>query len=337
MSDLEGFIRTALGEFGALLDDDQVVELSANPNGAVFVERLGLRPEYLGEMPEVARERIIRFCATASGIPVTDAAPIVSARMPGTGYRFEGVKPPACDAPSFSIRFHAARILSMQDYVAQGVVTPVQAEYLLEALSAHKNIVLVGGTGSGKTTFLNMLIGEMERASEQPERLIVIEDTPEIKTENLNTVFLKTTPNVDMTRLLASALRQRPDRIIVGEVRDGAALATLAMSLCCKTADIVVIDACPVVDNALLQVGLEALQITSVVATGMRGVIFFATQGLDELVQVVVQDDYPACNRCFSRLLTSSPRCCRKIVPMLAPKRSALTLPRHNRPRLCVW
>lgn len=227
MSDIEGFIRTALGEFGPLLDDDQVIELSANQNGAVFVERLGAASEHVGALDEAARERIIRFCATASGVPVTEEAPIVSAKMPGTGFRFEGVKPPAAEAPLFSIRFHAARILKMADYEKQNVVTPDQAEFLLAALRSHKNIVVAGGTGSGKTTFLNMLIGELDIPGAEQERLVVIEDTPEIKTENPNAVFLKTTKDVDMTRLLASSLRLRPDRIIVGEVRDGAALAMI--------------------------------------------------------------------------------------------------------------
>ena len=97
--------------------------------------------------------------------------------MPGTGYRFEGVNPPASEAPLFSIRFHAARVLTMDDYVKQGVVTQSQASYLLEALHNHKNIVLVGGTGSGKTTFLNMMIGEMDQPNCTPERLVIIEDT----------------------------------------------------------------------------------------------------------------------------------------------------------------
>ena len=227
MSDIEGFIRTSLGEFGPLLDDDQIVELSANQNGAVFVERLGAAPEHVGSLDVAARERIIRFCATASGVPVTEEAPIVSAKMPGSGFRFEGIKPPAAEAPLFSIRFHAARILKIADYVNQNVVTQDQANYLLAALRAHKNIVIAGGTGSGKTTFLNMMIGELDTPDAGQERLIIIEDTQEIKTQNPNAVFLKTTKDIDMTRLLASSMRLRPDRIIVGEVRDGAALAMI--------------------------------------------------------------------------------------------------------------
>lgn len=227
MSDIAGFIRTALGEFGPLLDDDQIVELSANQDGAVFVERLGAEFEHVGSLEEVARERIILFCATESGIPVTKEAPIVSVKMPVTGFRFEGVKPPAAEAPLFSIRFHAARILKMTDYVDQNVVTQDQADYLLAALHAHKNIVVAGGTGSGKTTFLNMLIGELDTPEAKKERLHIIEDTQEIKTQSPNAVFLKTSKDIDMTRLLASSMRLRPDRIIVGEVRDGAALALI--------------------------------------------------------------------------------------------------------------
>ncbi len=223
MSKIETFIRTALGEFSPILDDPTVVELSANQNGAVFVERHGAAPEHLGSLDATARERIIRFCATEAGVPVTDEAPIVSAKMPGTGFRFEGVKPPASEAPLFSIRFHGARILSMSDYLEAGVVSQDQADRLITALRSHKNIVVAGGTGSGKTTFLNMLIGELDGS----ERLVIIEDTPEIKTDNINAVFLKTCKGVDMTRLLASTLRLRPIRIIVGEVRDGAALAMI--------------------------------------------------------------------------------------------------------------
>lgn len=227
MSEIAAFIRNALGEFGPILDETDVVELSANQNGAVFVERHGAAPEHVGNLDEVARERLIRFCASEAGVPVTDTSPIVSAKMPGTGFRFEGVKPPAAQAPLFSIRFHGARILNMRDYVDAGVVTNDQAAFLIEALRSKKNIVVAGGTGSGKTTFLNMLIGELDKQDADPERLVIIEDTPEIKTDNINAVFLNTTKDVGMTRLLASSLRLRPDRIIVGEVRDGAALAMI--------------------------------------------------------------------------------------------------------------
>ncbi len=226
MNKIANFISSAFGEYSHLLNDKRIVEFSANQNGCVYVERLGEDPEYIGDMDVDARERVIRYCATACGIPVTDEAPIVSAKMPDTGFRFEGVKPPAVEAPLFSIRFHAVRILRMDDYVSDGTVTNTQANDILQAIKEKKNIVVAGGTGSGKTTFLNMLIGELNTQSPK-ERLIVIEDTPEIKTQNNNTVFLKTTKDVDMTRLLASSLRLRPDRIIVGEVRDGAALAMI--------------------------------------------------------------------------------------------------------------
>lgn len=226
MSKIADFISSAFGEYSQYLDDPTIVEFSANQNGCVFIERLGHDPEYIGDMDVDARERIIRYCATSCGIPVTDEAPIVSAKMPGTGFRFEGVKPPATEAPLFSIRFHAVRILKMDDYISDGTVTAAQAEFLLQAIKEKKNIIVAGGTGSGKTTFLNMLISELNKQSPK-ERFHVIEDTPEIKTDNKNAVFLKTTKDVDMTRLLASSLRLRPDRIIVGEVRDGAALAMI--------------------------------------------------------------------------------------------------------------
>lgn len=224
MSQIGSFIRNALGEFGDILDDKSVIELSANPNGCVFVVRHGCAPELLGELDSNKRASIIRFCASAIETPVTKTSPIVSAKMPETGFRFEGIIPPAADAPLFSIRFHGAKLFTMSDYIDQGVVTVEQSNKLKSLLRDRKNIVISGGTGSGKTTFLNMMVGELRKLSAD-ERLIIIEDTPEIRTVLQNVVFLNTTNDVDMTRLLASSLRLKPERIIVGEVRDGAALA----------------------------------------------------------------------------------------------------------------
>ncbi|WP_419739486.1 P-type conjugative transfer ATPase TrbB [Ruegeria sp.] len=223
---LDRFIRAALGPHGALLDDPEIVELSANPNGTVFVVRLGKAPDCVGHIEAEARGRIIRFCATARGVPVTPKSPIVSARMPGAGFRFEGVIPPCAPAPMFSIRFHASRIFSMQDYIDSGTLDPAQAEQVQAALDTRQNIVVAGGTGSGKTTFLNMLIGEAAKR-DPDQRPVIIEDTPELQSDLLNAVFLQSSITVDMTRLVASSLRLRPDRIIVGETRDGAALAMI--------------------------------------------------------------------------------------------------------------
>ena len=224
--DLDRFIRRAFGAHAALLEDPGIVELSANPNGTLFVLRTGAAPECAGHLEATARERIIRFCATAAEIPVTQASPIVTARMPVTGYRFEGVLPPCAPAPLFSIRFHAAQVFTMEDYVRDGTLNPDQAQAVQQALTARCNIVVAGGTGSGKTTFLNMLLAEVA-AVEPDSRPILIEDTPELRSPLLNAVFLQTSLGVDMTRLVASSLRLKPDRIIVGETRDGAALAMI--------------------------------------------------------------------------------------------------------------
>ena len=162
-TNLERFIRAALGEHGALLDDPEIMEMSANPNGTVFVVRLSRAPDCVGHLDEEIRNRIIRFCATARGIPVTPQAPIVSARIPGPGYRFEGVIPPCAPAPLFSIRFHASRVFTMAEYIEAGTLDTEQAARLRKALRSKENIVVAGGTGSGKTTFLNMLVGEAAR------------------------------------------------------------------------------------------------------------------------------------------------------------------------------
>lgn len=226
MPDLLGILRQSFGSLAALLDDPAMVEISANADGRVFAERAGSTPTYAGDLSARAREQIIRTCATASGVPATAEAPIVSARMPGCGYRFEGLIPPAVEVATFSIRLHGAEVRSLDSYVASGTMRQDQVNVLRAALQERRNVIVSGGTSSGKTTLLNSLLRELGSLAPS-ERLVVIEDTPELRTSQDNTVFLRATGAADATRLLASTLRLRPDRIIVGEVRDGAALALL--------------------------------------------------------------------------------------------------------------
>ncbi|TMV60046.1 conjugal transfer protein TrbB, partial [Thioclava sp. BHET1] len=226
MPELSPILRQTLGQFASLLEADDVIELSANQDGKLFVERAGAAPQLIGELPAKAREQIVRMCASDTGQTVTAATPIVSARMKGLGYRFEGLMPPAVDAPTFSIRFHNALERPISTYVDDGTMTAAQAEVLLRSLKERRNILVAGGTSSGKTTLLNSLLRELARIAPE-DRLVVLEDTPELQPKMANVVLLRATAGADMTRLLASTLRLRPDRIIVGEVRDGAALALL--------------------------------------------------------------------------------------------------------------
>jgi type IV secretion system protein VirB11 len=220
-------LRDALGTaICSALDDTSVVEIMVNPDGRLFVERLGRGMEMLVALDPGAAEIIIGTVAHALQTEADANRPIISGELPIGGHRFEGLLPPVVAAPSFTIRRRASRLIPLDDYVGEGIMTSVQAAAIRDAIVARMNIVICGGTGSGKTTLANAVIAEIVSAAPQ-DRMVILEDTAEIRCAAENAVALHTSDAVDMARLLKSTMRLRPDRIIVGEVRDGAALTLL--------------------------------------------------------------------------------------------------------------
>ena len=211
-----------LGPLADTLADPGTVEISCNPDGRVFVERFGSEPERWGTLDSGGTARFVRWCATWSRTVVSDERPILSGRVPGTAHRIEALLPPVTDGPCFSIRRHRDEVPGLADCVPE----PVPRAILARAIAERRNILIAGATGAGKTTLLNACLGEMARQAPRT-RLVTIEDTPEIRSPFGNSVALRTSDGVTMDRLLVSALRQAPDRIVVGEVREGVVLLTL--------------------------------------------------------------------------------------------------------------
>ncbi|MFC0303526.1 P-type conjugative transfer ATPase TrbB [Rhizorhabdus histidinilytica] len=224
-------LRSAMGPaITAALSDANVIEIMVNPDGALRVDLLGegrVDTEIRLEAAQV--ERIIRLVASHARTEVHAVAPIVSAELPphgeGAGERFEGILPPVSLAPCFSIRKPAAKIYTLLDYVTDGIMPAETARLLSLAVVERKNILIAGGTSSGKTTLANALLVEMAHLD---ERVILIEDTRELQCAAPDVVALRTrTGSVSMADLVRSTLRLRPDRIIVGEVRGKEALDML--------------------------------------------------------------------------------------------------------------
>jgi type IV secretion system protein TrbB len=220
-------LQEALGDqLCVALDDVSVVEIMLNPDGKLFIERLGHGVAPAGEMSSAAAEMVIGTVAHALQSEVDTEQPIISGELPIGGHRFEGLLPPVVAKPAFTIRRRASRLIPLEDYVRTGVMTGYQASTIRSAISARLNIIISGGTGSGKTTLANAVIDEMVRSAPE-DRLVILEDTAEIQCAAENAVLLHTSDTIDMARLLKSTMRLRPDRIVVGEVRDGAALTLL--------------------------------------------------------------------------------------------------------------
>lgn len=220
-------LTTALGPaLSAVLVAPDTIEVIVNPDGRVWVERAGRGREAAGFRLEAAEtERAIRLVATLTGAEVNREKPIVSAELPPRGERFEGVLPPVSRAPCFAIRKPAGRVFTLDDYLAAGVVTPDQVDNLRQAIATRANIIVAGGTGSGKTTLANALLHEIARLN---ERVVILEDTRELQCAAEDVVALRTQPgSVSLSDLVRSTLRLRPDRIIVGEVRGPEALDLL--------------------------------------------------------------------------------------------------------------
>jgi type IV secretion system protein VirB11 len=220
-------LRTAMGPvIAAALDDPEVVEVLLNPDGALWVDRLGSGRSQSGHsLSAAAAERIVRLIAAHVRVEVHAGAPIVSAELPETGERFEGVLPPVVRAPVFAIRKRAAGVIRLSQYVADEILSPAQATFLRDAVAQRKNIVIAGGTSTGKTTLANALLQEMAASG---DRVILLEDTVELQCVTDDHVPLRTRPGVvSMSDLVRSTLRLRPDRIVVGEVRGREALDLL--------------------------------------------------------------------------------------------------------------
>lgn len=220
--------RQALGHalgpvIAEALADPRVVEILANPDGRIVVDRLGEGRRDSGALISAeARERAIRLVADHVGETVTREQPRLAGTLPG-GERFQGVLPPVSPQPAFAIRKRPAALWRLADYVDQGVLTSAQADLLQAAAAGRRNILIAGGTGSGKTTLANALLGEPAFAE---DRVILIEDTPELQCSawDLLTLLTRRAPTaIGVGDLVRDALRLRPDRIVIGEMRDGAA------------------------------------------------------------------------------------------------------------------
>ncbi|MDF1599535.1 ATPase, T2SS/T4P/T4SS family, partial [Mesorhizobium sp. YIM 152430] len=185
-------LRSSLGPtIMAALDDPLVVEVMLNPDGSLFIERIGHGVENAGRMEPHDAENVIGKVAHALKTVATQDRPIISGELPPDGHRFEGILPPAAPAPVFNIRKRASMLIRLDRYVADGIMTPAQVEVIREAIADRLNIVISGGTGTGKTTLTNAILAELVEVTPD-HRLVILEDTAEIQCSAKNHVSLHT-------------------------------------------------------------------------------------------------------------------------------------------------
>jgi type IV secretion system protein TrbB len=220
-------LRTALGSsIAAWLDDPTVIEVMLNPDGRLWLDRLGEGISDTGlSLAAADGERIVRLVAHHVGVEVHARSPRVSAELPDSGERFEGLLPPVVTAPAFAIRKPAVAVFTLDHYAAAGIMRPDAAIALRQGVEARANILVAGGTGSGKTTLVNALLAEVAKTT---DRIVLIEDTRELQCAAPNLVAMRTKDGVvSLSDLVRSSLRLRPDRIPIGEVRGAEALDLL--------------------------------------------------------------------------------------------------------------
>jgi type IV secretion system protein VirB11 len=241
---LQEKLRRELG--GGVLDalaNPRIAEIMLNPDGQLWIDELGAGMRDTGTRIAAAQaENLLGTIAAMLNTVITPERPILEGELPLDGSRFCGILPPVTLGPTFCIRKPAASVFSLADYVRDGILDgghstmvvrnndpPIRghAAALRHALETQQNILVIGGTQSGKTTLTNGLLQELATLVGSTQRAILIEDTRELRCSLPNAVAMRTSETIDMTRLVRTALRLRPDRILVGEVRGPEALAML--------------------------------------------------------------------------------------------------------------
>jgi len=226
---LDELLKRQLGpRILAAIADPQITEIIVNEDGRLWFESYGsgMREAGLTLAPSQV-ESLIGTVAASLGMVANVANPIIEGELPISAIRFEGLLPPVARKPCCVMRKPAQVPYTLNDYVRNQILSEAHGDVLRSAIDQRRNIVIAGGTGSGKTTLAGALINEMVERSDPNERYVIIEDTLEIQCRAKNLAQLHTAEGADMTRLVRTTMRLRPDRIIIGEVRGAEALALL--------------------------------------------------------------------------------------------------------------
>lgn len=228
---IEGLRRSFGPAIMSYFGDKSVIEIMLNTDGSVWIDRVGQGMQRVGTMPPVQAMATVQACAALIGGVVNPGEPILECELPNGGSEFGGARlealiPPIVSSPVFAIRKKAELIYTLQDYVDRGILPARGRDVIEQAVSNRKNILISGGTGTGKTTLANAILDAVARL-DGDSRIVIIEDTLELQCAAANAVFLRTSDHADQQRLLRATMRMRPDRIVVGEVRDRSALALL--------------------------------------------------------------------------------------------------------------
>jgi type IV secretion system protein VirB11 len=241
-SRLDSKLRRELG--GLVLDalaHERTEDICLNPDGRLWIKCMGEQFTCLGRMSPVHALSAMGTIAAQRGTILNHDHPILETELPLDGSRFEGLVSPVVRSPVFAIRMRPRRIFALEDYERARIITdradPLNrsrgrarfidtirgakmnhGDIIREALSARKNVLIVGGTGSGKTTFVNACLDSLARIA-PCDRVISIEDTTELQCPLQNYVDLRAVGSVSMLDCLRACLRLKPTRIVVGEVR----------------------------------------------------------------------------------------------------------------------
>lgn len=206
------------------LKDDTVTEIMVNPDNKIHIKVLGQGKIFTGKIsdPGIARN-IINTLAALDGIVVNELNPGISTNLPLTNSRFEAMIPIIVENPCFTIRKKILKVLKLDDYVNQGAFTEKEKDLIISYVKNKRNILIVGGTDTGKTTFANAVIDNM-----QNERLYFIEEVRELQSTNDDNTFVLTIQGIySPQQALKRAMRWSIDRIIMGEVRGAEAFDLL--------------------------------------------------------------------------------------------------------------
>lgn len=210
-----------------LLDDPDNIEIALNPDGKIWTDKLSTGQQFSGHT--LSADRALLFLNTVAdslAVSFNDRRSLLQGELILNGARIQAERPPTVSNPAFNIRKHASKIFPLEDYVEKSRITSTDKDYIEQAVQRKKNILVVGSTGSGKTTLTNAILAVLTKIAAN-DRILILEDTKELKCEQENQVSMRTNLDTTMTMLVRAAMRKRPDRIIIGEVRGPEALDLL--------------------------------------------------------------------------------------------------------------